>query len=366
MPVKPLYSLLKYYVPIAFRLYYRRFRIRNRHLVPKKGPIIFAVNHQNAFMDAMVVAVSSHYRPWFLTRASIFKKPVARFWLGALKMIPIYRIRDGLGQVKRNDSSIDKCRDLLLKGQSLLIFPEGDHNHKWMLRPLQKGLARIAFAALKANPACGLKVVPVGLQYENYRAFGSELLVSFGQPIAIDEYLPDYKISKTRAHEKLMADVKMELLKLMVAIQNENRYDEIKKGLAERYREPDLEIRLQHDKKFIAGDFSNSVKNSEEPRSRLLFRIPGFPFFLYALVNHILPILVIKWIMKRFVRDHHWESSIRFAGMILITPLFYLLQTGLVYLSTNQLLWTLVYFLSLPISAWIGARYWQELTILRF
>jgi 1-acyl-sn-glycerol-3-phosphate acyltransferase len=146
MSLKPLYTLLKYYVPIGFRLYYRQVRVMNAHLVPKKGPVIFAVNHQNAFMDAMVVAVCSVRRPWFLTRASIFKTAMGRFWLGALKMMPIYRIRDGIGQVKRNDTTIHRCQELLIKGQSILIFPEGDHHHKWTLRPLQKGLARIAFS----------------------------------------------------------------------------------------------------------------------------------------------------------------------------------------------------------------------------
>lgn len=360
MRLKPLYTFLKYYTPIGFWLYFKRFQIRNRERVPKNGPVIFAINHQNAFMDAMVVAVASHHRPWFLTRASIFRKAVARFWLGSLKMLPIFRIRDGIDQVKRNDSTIERCRDLLLQRQSILIFPEGDHNHKWMLRPLQKGLARIAFSCLEADPGCELHIVPVGLQYEDYRSFGSELLLSFGEPIPAADYLQDYQEDPPRGMDRLMKEVRSRILELMVNIEPDAAYEQKKKELLQRPRENDLVLRLYNDQKWLRGEpIPPSSEKRKRKCSRWVNKWFGLPLYGYSLLNHLPAILTIKWIMKRFVRDHHWDASIRFAGMILITPLFYLMQAIVFWLIVQDVLWLSAYLLSLPLAAWYGARYRQ-------
>lgn len=360
MRLKPLYTFLKYYTPIGFWLYFKRFQIRNRERVPRNGPVIFAINHQNAFLDAMVVAVASHHRPWFLTRASIFRRAVARFWLGSLKMLPIFRIRDGIDQVKRNDSTIERCRNLLLQRQSILIFPEGDHNHKWMLRPLQKGLARIAFSCLEADPDCALRIVPVGLQYEDYRSFGSDLLLSFGEPILAADYLRDYLEDPPRGMDRLMKEVRSRILELMVNIEPEAMYEQKKKELMHRPREKDLVLRLANDQKWLNGEPIQASKVKQQHKlSRMVFKWFGLPFYGYSLLNHLPAIATIKWIMKRFVRDHHWEASIRFAGMILITPLFYLLQAMVFWLIVQDVIWLTAYLFSLPLAAWFGVRYRQ-------
>jgi 1-acyl-sn-glycerol-3-phosphate acyltransferase len=366
MRLKPLYTFLKYYVPIGFRLYYRRFQIQHKERVPKSDPVIFAINHQNAFIDPMVIAIASPRRPWFLTRASIFKSAIARFWLGSLKMIPIYRIRDGINQVKRNDSTINRCKELLLKGQSILIFPEGDHSCKWNLRPFQKGMARIAFSTLEANPDCGLKIVPVGLQHEDYRKFGSDLLVSFGEAVAVVDYFDVYRNDPPKGIDLLTEETRQRISNLMVDIQDAENYDEIKQQLAVRKREENLAERLHNDQQFVAGTMQSVPEENTMQESNILFKVLGFPLYVYALLNNLLSIFAIRWIIKRFVRDHHWTSSIRFAGMILVTPLFYIIQLVLFYYFTKD--WSLfwIYFASLPLSAWFGSLYWQKVSAVRF
>jgi 1-acyl-sn-glycerol-3-phosphate acyltransferase len=366
MRLKPLYTFLKYYVHIGFKVYYQRFQIEHKERVPRAGPVIFAINHQNAFIDPMVIAVASPRRPWFLTRASIFKSAVARFWLGALKMIPIYRIRDGIDQVKRNDSTISRCVDLLLEGQSILIFPEGDHSCKWQLRPFQKGLARIAFNTLEAKSDCGLKIVPVGLQHEDYRKFGSDLLVSFGKPIAAIDFFDVFKNDPPKGIELLTAETRQRISELMVDIQDADQYDEIKQQLSQRKREENLDERLKNDQQFVAGNLQIATEENRRQKSTVFFNIFGFPFFVYALLNNLLPIVAIRWIIKRFVLDHHWISSIRFAGMILVTPLFYTMQLVIFYWITGDWILFWIYFVSLPFSAWFGSLYWQKVSAVRF
>ncbi len=62
-------------------------------------------------------------------------------------MIPIYRFRDGFGKMRRNAEVFEQFVDVLRKNEWLLMFPEGNHELRYTLRTLQKGIARIAFAA---------------------------------------------------------------------------------------------------------------------------------------------------------------------------------------------------------------------------
>ena len=125
MTIRPIYYFLKLYVPLSFRFYFRKIRIKGRENVPSQGPVIFAPNHQNAFFDALVIGAETSLNPWFLTRASIFGSSFVRALLTSMGMLPIYRIRDGLTNVRKNDAVIEKCSALLRKKHSLLIFPAG-------------------------------------------------------------------------------------------------------------------------------------------------------------------------------------------------------------------------------------------------
>ena len=71
-------------------------------------------------MDAIALIDSQSTRPTWLTRAAMFKNPVARFWLHVLYMIPIYRTRDGIRNVSKNQGIIEKCIQLLLVPLALI------------------------------------------------------------------------------------------------------------------------------------------------------------------------------------------------------------------------------------------------------
>ena len=51
----PLYSFLRYYVDFVLKLSYRNISYVGRENVPTDGAIIYAPNHTNALMDALVI-----------------------------------------------------------------------------------------------------------------------------------------------------------------------------------------------------------------------------------------------------------------------------------------------------------------------
>ncbi len=73
------YYPLKRYVFITSYLYFRKLRVAGRENIPTKGPVIFAINHQNALLDPMLLSViswrNSHFFPSGRTLIS-FGKPI--------------------------------------------------------------------------------------------------------------------------------------------------------------------------------------------------------------------------------------------------------------------------------------------------
>ena len=70
-------------------------------------------------------------------------------------------------------------------GGTIGMFPEGGSHDRTDLLPLKAGVAIMALGALAANPECGLKVIPVGMNYFHAHKFRSRAVVEFGHPIEV-------------------------------------------------------------------------------------------------------------------------------------------------------------------------------------
>lgn len=77
----------------------------------------------------------------------------------------------------------------LQNGGCVGIFPEGGSHDRTELLPLKAGVAIMALGALAESPNCGLKIVPVGMNYFHAHKFRSRAVVEFGAPIEIPPHL---------------------------------------------------------------------------------------------------------------------------------------------------------------------------------
>lgn len=73
----------------------------------------------------------------------------------------------------------------LRNGGCVGIFPEGGSHDRTELLPLKAGVAIMALGALAEAPDCGLKIVPVGMNYFHAHKFRSRAVVEFGTPFEI-------------------------------------------------------------------------------------------------------------------------------------------------------------------------------------
>ncbi len=201
-----LYSFLRHYVDFALKLSYRQIRYVGRERLPKDGAIIFAPNHTNALMDALVVLAMDRRPKVFVARADIFRNPTFAKILTFLKILPIMRMRDGMDEVRKNNETIDKAVDVLRDKVPFCIFPEGTHQTKYSTLPLAKGIFRIAMQAQDRMPDMPLYIVPLGLRYGNFFRFRSTCRVQIGEPIDVRAFLAENSEKSESEQMKIMRD----------------------------------------------------------------------------------------------------------------------------------------------------------------
>jgi 1-acyl-sn-glycerol-3-phosphate acyltransferase len=343
---KIFYQSLKKYTTAALKFYFKQWQVREVVPIPS-GPVIFVSNHQNAFLDAVLIVCSSYRNPWFLTRANVFTNSFAKKVLTWMQMSPVYRFRDGFSTLRKNDEVIDNCVQLLTQQQSIAIFGEGNHNDQWYLRPLQKGFARIALAAEeKNNWELNLKIVPVGIQYESHTDFRSRVLVSFGSPISVKENY-NSTLSAQENSEMLIQETSKGIKSLILHIDHDHYLPKFNYWRKHREIKTDLIEQLKSDQKLV-DDYthSDSISTSKEEKKQTWWN----PIRVYESINHFPSRIIVRWVLQNKVKDPQFIGSIKFALGMFLVPLFYFIQTGLCFAVSQSWPISLAYFVSLPLS----------------
>lgn len=364
-------SVMGFSMAIVTRLYFRKWQVANYSKIPRKGPVIFASNHQNAFLDPLVIYYSQPRKNFFLVRANIFKNPIARFWLETLHMLPIYRVRDGLREVAKNDEIIQKCVKILTNGNDpLVIFVEGNHSLRRALRPLQKGIARIAFATMEANNfEIDLAVVPTGLNYGRHTRSRSDILLNYGKPIYLKQYTELYKENPNKAYQKLITDIFEELDKVVLSIRPSKSYEYIEnEWLNKRTNHSNMLEQFEDDKKLISKisekykhedvDVPEIAKNEPiPPLPSVFYRFAMFPVFIYGFVNSYIGFILLRLIIKKGVPDIHFYASVKSTINLVLAPMIFLVQAYILYIITGNGVTASLYFISLPIAGMLAFDY---------
>ena len=223
------YTFLKIFVDWSVVSSYRKYQVTGQENIPTDGSVIWAANHTNALMDPMVLLSTSKCRKVFVARADIFKKNWARKALTFLRMMPIYRIRDGINAVKHNDEAIAQATGVILDGVPFVIYPEATHRAKHSLLKLSKGIFHIAESAIAQSPEDKpVYIQPIGVEYSDYFRFRSKVLIRFGKPVNITEFMQEHSDEPEPVRLLELRNILTEkLVEQIVYIPDDEDYDAI-------------------------------------------------------------------------------------------------------------------------------------------
>jgi hypothetical protein len=128
-------------------------------------------------------------------KATLTDNPLIALLFKVLGVVPLRRISD---EVRRsNGTPVDRSRnteafreilDLLERRGAILIFPEGKSHNEFGLEPLRSGLARLALQARDKRSIAGVRILPLGLVFENKGVPGTVAGVNIGEAIEIDSW----------------------------------------------------------------------------------------------------------------------------------------------------------------------------------
>jgi 1-acyl-sn-glycerol-3-phosphate acyltransferase len=193
------YSFVRALVALTLRLFYR-VKVNSPAAEPE-GPVLFVGNHPNGLIDPGLVFILSRRHVTFLAKAPLFRMPVLGWILKGLDALPVYRKQDDPTQMSRNEGTLDAAKGALVQGRAITIFPEGKSHSEPSLAELKTGAARIALSAAKEGAP--VRIVPVGLTYEDKHLFRSEVLIEVGAPIEVKDFLSASPSGEPEAVQRL-------------------------------------------------------------------------------------------------------------------------------------------------------------------
>lgn len=371
------YSLLLPYVNWHTRRSYRRFEVHGKKNVPKNEGVIFGVNHSNTLMDALVLLASNNMKKVFIARGDIFKNPSVAKLLNFMRILPIFRMRNGVAAVRQNDDSLNKAVDVLHDHVDLYLFPEGTHRTKHSLMRLGKGLFHIA---VDANKQFGEKspiyIIPTAIEYGDYFRYRSTALVNFGEPINVTEFLKNTNeeneaVSINQLKDKLSDDISKlftyipddedyDAIWEIVKMKNEKRAGGLYKKMLRNRATVEKVLKFKEEKPEEVKNLFESVLTFAKERVRqkisvtstakkypllnslwkLALLLVALPYFVAsAIVN--LPIWVITLIIRGKLKDPAFGNTVSFGVEFVLFPIIFIVGTILLFCNLSWQ-WALV------------------------
>lgn len=189
-----LYEIFRATAGIALRWYYADVVVQGRERVPHDGPLVLVANHPNALIDPLLVGTTLRRRVLLTAKATLFTSPALAMLLKAIGVVPLRRAKDEASARSTSPSTRDRNAEAfglvtssLLDGQAILVFPEGISHDQSSIAPLRSGTARMALQA-QSEGAVGLRILPIGLIFEEKERPGSRILIRIGEPLALDDW----------------------------------------------------------------------------------------------------------------------------------------------------------------------------------
>ncbi len=385
-------------------VYYKKVVVEGRENIPENGHLIFTPNHQNALNDALAVLFAIDNQLVFVARSDIFKKKFVASILYFLKILPIYRIRDGYETLKKNEDTFKKTVDVIANHNGLVILPEGNHSGIKRLRPLKKGFARIAFQAESENDFnLGIQVVPVGIDYEHYQNFRTTLYIQFGKPLDVAKYKETYKEDAVTAINQIKNDLSAAMKPLILDIESKTYYDtynwviqayllrmarhmglrnarqpnrikakqEIIRQLAAMEESSDKQLvsldnmvqsyqELLNENSLVDQDIAKGKTAWPHLLLQSILLICLFPIFLIGFVINIIPFRISVGLSNK-IKDPQFQSSIKFGLSFVSFPLIYAVQFIIIGLAFQDWGVAAAFLLGIPLWSLLSWKYYKKL-----
>lgn len=385
-------------------IFFRSIEVIGRERLPSKGPLVVVANHVNGLIDPLFILGTLGLEVRFLGKSTLWRIPLLAQLLDLAGVIPVYRRQDEGVDPSRNRETFARCRTELAHGGRIALFPEGISHDEPELQPLKSGAARLALEAEALVGPLGVRILPVGLVFEEKTQFRSRALVVVGEPIDPAVELSIFARDEAAAARALTARLDAALRAVTLNFdswQEARRIDRaaelfdrtalalpLGRPLAEEFhlqqallagseiaarREPERMARVakavaDYDRLLAAAKLSDRQVIADYPLlpvarfvalalARLLFRLPAA---IVGAIANLVPYQLAR-LAARFVRhDPDQVSTYKLYPSLLFYPLTWLAEAAAAWRWLGGLPSALAALGVAPAAGWIALRFFEE------
>jgi len=215
----------------GFPFYFKKIFIVGDTSSWRDKPTLICANHPTGFFEPIIIGTALDFIDFrYITRGDSFQKPIYNWMLRSMGLVPIFRQSDGFEKLKKNTELLPEFSKLLSEKEKIIVFAEGSCKTLRQIRPLQKGLARIGFDAIKDYGTADIQIVPICCTYTDPHEKRSEAYINIGAPIPLSDYVAAHAENPAITISNLTRDLRLVMRKLIVNIDVEAR-----EGLAQNF-----------------------------------------------------------------------------------------------------------------------------------
>ncbi len=187
---------------LFFSLFYT-YRARGKENLPSKGAVLYVANHRSGLDGAFV---SSHLS-WNKIHNTLFFAKDKHFDSGFKKFMAEHNNIILMNINTNVRESMKQMYEVLSKGSSIVIFPEGTRSKTYDMMNFKE-----SFAIL--SQALNIPIVPIAISGSESATYNKIRIPRFGNPITV-EYLPTIDPTPTESTQSLTTRVKASIHKAL-------------------------------------------------------------------------------------------------------------------------------------------------------
>jgi len=149
-----------------------KLNVTGKENLPQSGPVVFVANHQGYADIPICCTTLDKFQFGFVAKNDLGKIPLYGNWIKSLRSVMIER-----DDARASLRAIEEGIDLIEKGFSLVIFPEGTRSSGGPMKQFKKGSLRLATKS-------GVPLIPVTIN-GSWRAFEETGVIRKGTPVDI-------------------------------------------------------------------------------------------------------------------------------------------------------------------------------------
>jgi 1-acyl-sn-glycerol-3-phosphate acyltransferase len=412
MRTPPLYRLTRWIIRIALTVYFRKLEVTGLENVPDDGPVILAANHPQSVTDALVLGAGCRRMVCYLAHSGLFRKRLQAWFLRQVGVIPVYRAQDSADAGDQNVQMFAACHDVMRRQGVIGIFPEGASAEEPRVQRLKTGTARIALQSEdEAGWSLGVKIVPVGLNFESSQRFRSRVLLRFGPPIEALDYRARFATDPVETVNALTVELRDAIRDIVIDIEH-SEFEELVRDLEMLYKDELLAregLDVPGDSRFkqnqwLSRELPRALSYFLEHRPELIWRVRqmlreyrgrlerlrikddllrqergtsipgaatrfviwgalGLPFAAYGALWNVLPYRLTGWLAERAPDT----TKIHYYRLRNGAPIYLVYYGVLVYFAYRALggVGGTVFALTLPLTGFFARSYTRRMTLRR-